>query len=133
MNDLVRAALERLTKAIIEPEDNTNRIEMVEEALTYALTALDRPPLDDEARAKILTNLETLAIQTIIDVMDRGEMSFYHVEVSFTDDDDRMLLMSCSHPELGPLISKEVERIVAVHQSKVKEKTVVKDPKFDVN
>lgn len=128
MTDLVRAALERLTNALIEPESNTNRIEMVEEALTYALTALGRPTLDEDARAKLLANMETLAIQTIVDVMDRGDMSFYHVEVSFSDDDDKTMLLSCNHPVLGPLISKEAERIVATHQS-----TAIKDPKFDIN
>jgi hypothetical protein len=127
--DLVKKALERLVSSLTSKEVKSNRIEMIEEALLLARLALGESDSMSEAEADdLVSNLETLGLQIVIDSMDRQDLVLYRAKVTFSDDaQNPACVIVTTHPVLGPLLDRHVEQMVERHHPD-KPKT-----RYDVN
>lgn len=75
--DVIEKALERLITAIISDSDTElSRIEMLEEAVSYAAIALGMSPPDAKA---LREQLDTVAVQVIADKILMEDLKIYQV------------------------------------------------------
>lgn len=119
-DDLFRKALERLVASLSVEEGHSNRIEMVEEALTYAQIVMGKKPMTEAEHTEFMANMEALGIQILVDSMDRQDLALYRAKVTFSDDDNAACIIVTAHPVLAPLIDRHVEQMVNAHPDKPK-------------
>lgn len=139
MSDTYKKALERLVKALSDKEldlsgDVVARIELLEEALSYAVIALGKPRIDHE---ELLERLDNLAVQLVMDRMSRMDLYVYHVKVSDEDDEPMFSLFSTFDDKLATDINACIQH--KVDQTAAKEKPAPvsvkkdKEPDYSIN
>jgi len=102
-------ALQRLVKALTHPETDMNRIEMVEGALAYAAIALGE---DVDEDSLIRENLEQLAAQTLIDKLDRENLTVYQYAVQGGNEEELGSVMVTTSPTLGAMVSEQIKALL---------------------
>ena len=113
--DMTTKALQRLVEALTHPETDMNRIEMIEGALAYAALALGEDVDDEESL--IRENLEQLAAQTLIDKLDRENLTVYQYAVQGGNEEELGSVMVTTSPTLGALVSEQIKALLETRRA----------------
>lgn len=104
----VQKALERLVTSLISDVDSDlNRLDMVEEALSYAALALGMSPPDQKS---LREQLDTVAVQLLTDKVERENLKVYQVAVTCEQDDHIASVFATADTALAADLSGVIER-----------------------
>jgi hypothetical protein len=107
----IQKALERLVTSLVSDVDSELcRLDMVEEAMSYAALALGMSPPDQH---HLRDQLDTVAVQLITDKVERENLKVYQVAV--TGDRDEHISSVFATADTG--LAAELSRIVERHAS----------------
>lgn len=116
-------ALERIVKALIaDADEELTRLDMIEEALSYASLVLGMTPPDQKA---LRDQLDTVAAQILADKIEREGLKVFQAVLTCEHDEHLATVVAVSDPDLAHTINKMVERFV--------EKTNKPNPNYSVN
>lgn len=93
-DDTVQKALNRLLSAVLGLEpvpDGQSRVDVIEEALAYAMIASGQK-YSSTSVEDIRDNLDALAVQLILDKMERTDRRLLHIEVAADEEDEDPVL-----------------------------------------
>jgi tRNA A22 N-methylase len=103
-------ALERLVTSLIsEADPDLSRLDMVEEAISYAALILGMSPPDHKA---LREQLDTVAVQLITDKVERENIKIYQVAVTCEHDHHVASVFATTDDFLASELSRSVDKIV---------------------
>lgn len=125
--DALRLLVEAL---VLGSDEEANRIDMIEAALSNAAKVLDED-LDNEA---VKDNLETLAVQTLVSKMDDEGLTIYRLAVKDPHDDAEIAsIVTTTNPLLGSLLSEQIHSFLEARKREREAEGTEDDVDFDVN
>jgi hypothetical protein len=99
-------ALRALVQALTTGEEGATRLEMIEDALALANTALGEPEVSTEELAE---SLETLAIQVLVDGLERHNDTVQRIAVVCEHGDENAAIVVTTDPTLAQDLDQAIE------------------------
>lgn len=106
----IQKALERIVTALVsDADEDLSRLDMLEEAVSYAAIALGMSPPDHKA---LREQLDTVAVQVIADKLDADNLQLYQALLKDAEDDHVASVFATRDAKLSSKVAKVMEEHV---------------------